>query len=229
MNPSGSLSIWTLIITAGPVVKLVLLLLLCASIWSWTVIFQRISVLKKAMSAMKAFQKTFWSGVEMANLYKELGHSEEGTLGAGHIFCAGFKDFLRMQQHAPGAVMDAVQRAMRVAMTRETDRLENGLPLLATIGSVSPYVGLFGTVWGIMQSFTSLAGVEQATLSMVAPGISEALIATAMGLFVAIPAVIAYNRFSAHTDKLLNEYDNFQEEFAGILHRQLHRREGAHA
>ena len=231
MNPSSSLSIWTLIITAGPVVKLVLLLLLCASIWSWTVIFQRISVLKKAMLAMKEFQKTFWSGVEMANLYKELGHNEQGVWGMGHIFCAGFKDFLRMQQHgavAAGAVMDGVQRAMRVALTRETDRLENGLPLLATIGSVSPYVGLFGTVWGIMQSFTSLSGVEQATLSMVAPGISEALIATAMGLFVAIPAVIAYNRFSAHTDKLLNEYENFQEEFAGILHRQLHRREGAH-
>lgn len=229
MNPTASLSLWALIATAGPVVKLVLFLLLCASVWSWTVIFQRIAVLKKALAAMKQFQKEFWSGVEMAALYKELSHSPQGGLGAGHIFCAGFKDFLRIQQHgsvSAGTVMDAVQRAMRVALARETDRLENGLSILATIGSVSPYVGLFGTVWGIMQSFTSLSGVEQATLSMVAPGISEALIATAMGLFVAIPAVIAYNRFSAHTEKLLNEYENFQEEFAGILHRELHRRQG---
>ncbi len=232
MTPTASLSIWHLIITAGPVVKLVLFLLLCASVWSWTVIFQRIVVLKNAMKAMHDFQKTFWSGVEMAKLYKDFSQTEQCNMGVGHVFCAGFKDFLRIQQNATvaaDAVMDATQRAMRVAMTRETDRLENGLPILATIGSVSPYVGLFGTVWGIMQSFTALAGVEQATLSMVAPGISEALIATAMGLFVAIPAVIAYNRFNAHTEKLLNEYDSFQEEFAGILHRQLYRREGASA
>ncbi len=231
MNPTASLSIWHLIASAGPVVKLVLFLLLCASVWSWTVIFQRIMALKQANKALHDFQKTFWSGVEMAKLYKEMAITEQCNLGIGHIFCAGFKDFLRIQQSTSigvDAVMDATQRAMRVAMARETDRIENGLPILATIGSVSPYVGLFGTVWGIMQSFTALAGVEQATLSMVAPGISEALIATAMGLFVAIPAVIAYNRFNAHTEKLLNEYDNFQEEFAGILHRQLYRREGAH-
>jgi biopolymer transport protein TolQ len=146
-------------------------------------------------------------------------------MGAGQIFRAGFKDFLRMQQKqgvSPDSVLNAVQRAMRVALMRESDRLEYGLPLLATIGSVSPYVGLFGTVWGIMGSFHALAGVEQATLSMVAPGISEALIATAMGLFVAIPAVVAYNRFSARAERLLNEYENFQDEFTGILHRELY-------
>ena len=229
MNPNTQLSIWHLVADAGPVVKIVLLLLLCASIWSWTVIIQRIMVLKQSIKAMQGFQKTFWSGVEMAKLYKDLSQQESANWGLGHIFCAGFKDLLRIQQNTSvpaDVVMEATQRAMRVAMTRETDRLESGLPILATIGSVSPYVGLFGTVWGIMQSFTALSGVEQATLSMVAPGISEALIATAMGLFVAIPAVIAYNRFNAHTEKLLNEYDSFQEEFAGILHRQLHRREG---
>jgi len=221
----GDLSIWHLIANADPIVKIVLCILLAASIGSWTVIVQRYICFRRVRAAMHSFEEKFWSGADLSRLHKALDNTEEGDMGAGQIFKLGFRDFMRMQQKAgatPDAVMDAVQRAMRVAFMRETDRLEYGLSLLATIGSVSPYVGLFGTVWGIMGSFRSLAGVEQATLSMVAPGISEALVATAMGLFVAIPAVVGYNRFSARTERLLNEYENFQDEFAGILHRELY-------
>lgn len=221
----NSISIWQLILNADPIVKGVMLILLAASIGSWTVIVQRVLCFINVNKALREFEEKFWSGADLSKLYRSIEKEAEGNLGSGQIFKAGFKDFLRMQQKAgmtPDATMDAVQRAMRVAFMRETDRLEHGLSLLATIGSVSPYVGLFGTVWGIMHSFQSLSGVEQATLSMVAPGISEALVATAMGLFVAIPAVVAYNRFSARTERFLNEYENFQDEFAGILHRELY-------
>ncbi len=221
----SELSIWHLIGNASVIVKFVMLVLLTASIWSWTLIFQRIACIKKSRHAMRQFERDFWSGTDLADFYRKLSRHTNGSLAAGHIFCAGFKDFLRMQKSGhptTEAIIEAVQRAMRVAFMRESDRLDNGLPWLATIGSVSPYVGLFGTVWGIMTSFQALAGVQQATLAMVAPGISEALIATALGLLVAIPAVVAYNRFNAHVERLLNDYENFQDEFAGILHRQLH-------
>lgn len=223
----GGLSIWHLIASADLIVKGVLLILLAASIASWTVIIQRFICMRQVAKAMRAFEDKFWSGADLSKLYQALERTEEGSMGTGQLFRAGFKDFVRMQQKtgvAPGTILDAVQRAMRVAYMRETDRLEYGLSLIATIGSVSPYVGLFGTVWGIMNSFRALGSVEQASLSMVAPGISEALVATAMGLFVAIPAVIGYNRFSARSERLLNEYENFQDEFAGILHRELYGR-----
>ena len=219
-----NLSVWHLIITADPVVKCIMFILLLASIWSWTVIFQRISLLKNASKRLKIFREAFWSGIEMQRLHQKLHQSKQAQFGAAKVFQVGFAAFVKAKEchMEPAKVIESVERAGRVAMMKETDRLENGLPLLATIGAVSPYVGLFGTVWGIMGSFKALGGVEQATLSMVAPGISEALIATAMGLFVAIPAVVAYNRFSASVDTILNEGDQFQDELVAIFQRQLY-------
>jgi biopolymer transport protein TolQ len=192
-----------------------------ASILSWNIIFKRISLIKRNRQELNDFEKQFWAGGDISKLYK----ADKKQQGVQGIFQAGYKAYSRLREvhKMPAAsIVEEVQRALRVALARETDRLEEGLSILATIGSVSPYVGLFGTVWGIMHSFIALGSVEQATLSQVAPGISEALVATAMGLFVAIPAVIAYNRFVANSEKLLNEYDNFAEEFVGILARQMH-------
>jgi biopolymer transport protein TolQ len=217
---ANELSIWGLIINASWIVKVVMLLLLIASIWSWTMVFQKTKLLKITQLSSDKFHKTFWSGPDMNALFRSLKGEH---LGLSAIFHAGFQTFLKWQDTKASAtqVIENVERAMRVAFMRESDRLETQLPFLATIGSVSPYVGLFGTVWGIMSAFVALGGVEQATLSMVAPGIAEALIATAMGLFVAIPAVIFYNRFLANIEPLLNEYENFQDEFVNILERQL--------
>lgn len=216
----SELSIWGLIINSSWIVKIVLLLLLFASIWSWTVIFQKTKLIKTTQLASHKFHKAFWSGTDLNSLFRSL---KGEVTGMGSIFQAGFQTFLKWQdtKAAPTQIIENVERAMRVAFMRESDRLETQLPFMATIGSTSPYVGLFGTVWGIMSAFVALGGVEQATLSMVAPGIAEALIATAMGLFVAIPAVIAYNRFLASIEPLLNEYENFQDEFVNILERQL--------
>lgn len=216
----SELSIWGLIIHASWVVKLVMLLLLATSVWSWTMVFQKIKLLKSTREQSEKFHNTFWSGPNL----KDLFHNIKGEpVGLSAIFQAGFKNFLKWQDTKASApqIIENVERAMRVAFMRESDRLEMQLPFLATIGSVSPYVGLFGTVWGIMSAFVALGGVEQATLSMVAPGIAEALVATAMGLFVAIPAVIFYNRFVANIEPMLNEYENFQDEFVNILERQL--------
>lgn len=210
---------------ASLVVQGVMLLLLAASIVSWTFIFERVKVLRRARQALFDFEQRFWSGGDLSKLYAEISEDENAE-GMQGIFHAGFKEFarLRKQNHtlAPNISLEGAQRAMRIALARETDQLEKHLALLATIGSTSPYVGLFGTVWGIMISFHALGNATQATIAMVAPGISEALIATAMGLFAAIPAVVAYNRFTNDVERLLNGYDTFKEEFANILHRQAH-------
>ncbi len=223
---SGDQSLWVYFADAGIVVKSVMLLLLAASIASWTVIFQRGFFLKHAQLAITKFEDMFWSGAEMSKMYSDSNARRKEPEGLEHIFIAGFKEFTRLRKQ-PGvqadSVMDAVQRAMRIAYFREVERLERHLSFLATVGSISPYVGLFGTVWGIMTSFHALSqGTQQATIAMVAPGISEALVATAMGLFAAIPAVIAYNHYANRVEGLLNHYTTFQEELSSILYRQAH-------
>ncbi len=225
------LSVWHLIANAGILVQLVMLLLMLASVVSWALIFQRLQVFRKARQAQLGFEDRFWSGMDLGQLYKEVSAEPTPFSGRESVFRAGFKEFSRLRQQSrdADAVMEGTQRAMRVAFSREQERLETHLPFLATVGSTSPYVGLFGTVWGIMNSFRGLAQVQQATLATVAPGISEALIATAMGLFAAIPAVIAYNRFSAMSDALLKNYETFAEEFSSILHRRVHNSDQAAA
>ena len=216
-------SLWSFVANAGPIVKFVMLLLLAASVWSWTIIFQRFFFLRDAQFSVKKFEKQFWSGTDLNKFYLSLNSRQDDLHGLEHIFYAGFSEYSRLKQQAtakPDAIIEAAQRAMRIALAREIALLEQHLSFLATVGSTSPYVGLFGTVWGIMTSFRALSAVQQATMAMVAPGISEALIATAMGLFAAIPAVIAYNRYASEVEKLSNLYDTFREEFSSILHRQ---------
>lgn len=220
-----SLSLWSLIANADWIVKLVMLLLLAASVWSWTIIIRRIRQYRQTKQQLQQFERQFWSGKNLSTLYHDLRNNKENQVGISRIFVSGFRAFMRLRQKSnvtPATVLDDVQRTLKVAHMREADRLEEGLSVLATVGSVSPYVGLFGTVWGIMRAFIALGGVQQATLSMVAPGIAEALIATAIGLFAAIPAVIAYNRLTAASEKYLNDYENFQDELVSILHRELH-------
>lgn len=209
---------------AGIVVKTVMLMLLAASVLSWTFIFQRAAILKQAKTAINDFESLFWSGIDLSKLYTDVSHQQH-PVGQAAIFIAGFKEFLRLNKQtniSPAAILEGVQRAMRIVRSREMEKLEQQLSFLATVGSTSPYVGLFGTVWGIMTSFHALGNVQQATIAMVAPGISEALVATAMGLFAAIPAVIAYNRFANDVERLLQHYETFAEEFANILYRQAH-------
>lgn len=220
------LSIWSLVLNASLVVQLVMLSLLLASFLSWVMIFQRAQVMRRARRALRQFEDRFWSGVDLGQLFREVSQHPDAASGAENIFRAGLQEYTRLTQKTgsdPEVVMNGVQRAMRVAMAREEERLERHLPFLATVGSTSPYVGLFGTVWGIMNAFRGLANVHQATLASVAPGISEALVATAIGLFAAIPAVVAYNRFSAQAESLLSAYDTFADEFSSILYRRIHR------
>ncbi|MEO9945115.1 MAG: protein TolQ [Paraglaciecola sp.] len=219
---SSELSFIDLILEASLLVQLVMLLLITASIASWAFIIERSRALNAARSEMKKFEDKFWSGVDLNKFYQELA-ARESLGGMASMFCSGFKEFVKLRKSSStpaDAIMEGTSRAMRVSLSREIDSLESRLPFLATTGSISPYIGLFGTVWGIMNSFIALGGQQQATLAMVAPGIAEALIATAMGLFAAIPAVIAYNRFSHQVEKLENSYGNFMEEFSSILHRQ---------
>ena len=221
MTPSESLSIFDLVADAGPVVMLVMFVLFAASVVSWVMIVQRFVYHSRASASFSRFEKSFWSGGDLAQLYRQ-GNSQNAQ-GIEAIFRAGFKEFSRLsQQKNTAAVMEGTQRAMRVALMREQEKLELHLPFLASVASVSPYVGLFGTVWGILNSFRGLANQHQATLATVAPGISEALVATAMGLFAAIPAVLAYNRFVARAESLGANYHTFTEEFSSILHRQVH-------
>ena len=222
-----TLSIWTLVTEAGLVVQLVMLSLLLASVISWVMIIQRAAYQRRAKALFNKFEKVFWSGVDLTQLYRQ-GNTQANSgkiSGIENVFRAGFKEFSRLRQQESidaDTVMVGTQRAMRVALAREEEKLEANLPFLASVASVSPYIGLFGTVWGIMNSFRGLANAGQASLATVAPGISEALIATAMGLFAAIPAVLAYNRFSARADALNGSYETFAEELTAILHRQLH-------
>jgi biopolymer transport protein TolQ len=220
---STDLSITHLILNASPVVQFVIALLVFASLSSWSMIFDRMRVLKRAGKDADEFEGRFWSGGDLAELYRQIERETDDESGMAAIFRAGFREFARLRSKGhkdPMAMVQGAQRSMRVSLNREVDRLESHLSTLATIGSTSPYVGLFGTVWGIMNSFTALGNVKQATLALVAPGIAEALIATAIGLFAAIPAVVAYNRYSNDVERLNNRYDDFVEEFATILQRQ---------
>jgi biopolymer transport protein TolQ len=219
---SAEFSIFELVLQASLLVKFVMLVLLGFSVACWAMIFQRRHALNLAKKQLKTFEDKFWSGADLSKLYNEISAKSQ-IQGIESLFIAGFKEFARLRKSHidnPTLIVDGTHRAMRVALSREVDNLETHLPFMATVGSISPYIGLFGTVWGIMNSFIGLGSVQQATLSMVAPGIAEALIATAMGLFAAIPAVMAFNRFSHKVEKLENSYGNFMEEFASILQRQ---------
>lgn len=221
----NDLSFIHLVLNASPLVQLVMAALLLASVISWTMIFDRARVLKKARKAADAFEQRFWSGGDLGELYHAVERESEDKSGMASIFHAGFREFARLKKNSdiePMAVVEGARRSMYVALSREMDGLETNLSFLATVGSTSPYVGLFGTVWGIMNSFRALGNVKQATLSLVAPGIAEALIATAMGLFAAIPAVVAYNRYSNDVERLNSRYEDFLDEFTSILQRQAH-------
>ncbi len=223
------MSIVRLVLDASLLVQLVMLLLLVASVASWAVILQKRRVLNQTTAATEAFEKRFWSGAELSALYKEIAALDESArVGVERMFEAGFREFARLRKQAdtnPADIVEGAERAMRICQVREIDRLEEHLPMLATVGSTSPYVGLFGTVWGIMNSFRALGNVQHATLAMVAPGIAEALIATAMGLFAAIPAVIAYNRYASQVERLETRWDTFAEEFTSILQRHARPRQ----
>ena len=218
------LSIIELFLNASLVVKSVIIILIAASIFSWMLIFERWVYLNKSKDEILIFEENFWSDVGLETLLEKSQQEGHEAIGAECIFQAGYLDFKRLtsQNLEAEIVMESVQRNMRVALSREQVLLEKNLPYLATIASVSPYVGLFGTVWGIMNSFRGLAGASQATLSAVAPGISEALVATAIGLFAAIPALVAYNKFISESDTLLSNFEGFMEEFSAVLHREVH-------
>lgn len=221
----NEMSFLHLVLGASPVVQLVMLALLSSSLASWTMIFDRFKTLKRARLEADHFEDRFWSGRELSELYREVSRDESNARGMASIFREGFREFAKQKEHkgiAPMAVVEGSHRVMQVTMNREVERLETYLPFLATVGSISPYVGLFGTVWGIMNAFIALGNVKQATLSMVAPGIAEALIATAIGLFAAIPAVVAYNRFSNEVERLEVRFEGFLDEFTTILQRQAH-------
>lgn len=223
IEATPDLSFVTLIGNASVIVQLVLLLLLTASFMSWLFIFQKLFSLRLAARQADEFEKEFWSGVDLNQLFQSLTSGHVVPRGMEKIFEAGFREFTKLKRQTGmdiSALMDGSRRAMRAAYQREMDQLERKLSFLATVGSVSPYVGLFGTVWGIMNSFRGLANVGQATLAHVAPGIAEALVATAMGLFAAIPAVIAYNRYTHDIDRLATRYESFMEELSNILQRQ---------
>jgi biopolymer transport protein TolQ len=218
---NDSHSILQLILNAGPVVKVVIAMLLLASLASWSIIFRKKRLVSLAESEANRFESAFWSGGDLGQLYRAIGKRNKTVVGMESIFEAGFGEFTRLRgQSVPaGELLEGVRRAMRVAQLREIDRLEASLATLATVGSTSPYVGLFGTVWGIMGAFQGLGNAQQATLAMVAPGIAEALIATAAGLFAAIPAVIAYNRYADKMGRLELRYDAFMDEFSTLLQR----------
>ena len=222
---STDLNVLALVLNASWPVKCVLAILIGFSIASWFIIFRKKALIDRANASADEFEERFWSGADLAGLFKEITSGGDRVTGSAAIFEAGFREFARLRQRRgvdSRALLEGAQRAMRVSSTREIDRLEQSLEFLANVGSISPYVGLFGTVWGIMIAFQGLANVKEATIAMVAPGISEALIATAMGLFAAIPAVWAYNRYSTKLERVNLRYDTFVEEFSSILARQTH-------
>ncbi|HUW51029.1 MAG TPA: protein TolQ [Sulfuricella sp.] len=223
MNVTQDLSFLSLITHASVLVQLVLLILLMASGLSWYFIFGKMFSIRAAVREADRFEDEFWSGADLSNLYQRVSSGRTQAVGMEKIFEAGFREFLKLKRQGRmdvAVIMEGTRRAMRAACQRELDALEQHLAFLASVGSVSPYIGLFGTVWGIMNAFRSLSNVVQATLAHVAPGIAEALIATAMGLFAAIPAVLAYNHFSHDVDRLATRFDSFMEEFSNILQRQ---------
>ena len=225
-NSQGAeLSFTHLVSNASLLVQIVMLILLLASVLSWSIIFLKHRNLKFAKGISESFEDQFWnSGKDLTHIFRELESRKDEIVGLEVIFLSGFREFIRLHGTASKSkemVMDGTYRSMKVSLSREVEELENNLPTLATIGSVSPYIGLFGTVWGIMHAFVALSAVKNATLAMVAPPIAEALIATAMGLFAAIPAVIAYNRYSSTVEKIENDYINFMDEFSTILNRRV--------
>lgn len=212
------------VLEASIVVKIVMALLLLFSIYSWGLILSKLFILSRARAAVRRFERNFWKNKDLTGLYNRISGYRREPRGLEHVFFSGYVEFAKLRRQTIEAelIMHSMQQAMRVAISRELASLERSLSNLATIGSVSPYVGLFGTVWGIMHSFHALRGVQHATLAMVAPGISEALIVTAFGLFVAIPAVIAYNNYLVEIENLADQYDNFAAELAQLLQRQLY-------
>ncbi len=223
MSVANDMSLFSLIAGASLPVQLVMVILLITSLFSWWYIFIKVATIKRAETESEEFENKFWSGGDLSKLYESVTAGRRKPQGMASIFEAGFKEFIRHKQQGKMEVSDVMEgsrRAMRAAYNRELDDLDAHLPFLASVGSVSPYIGLFGTVWGIMNSFRGLSSVAQATLSQVAPGIAEALIATAIGLFAAIPAVIAYNRFASSVDRLSVRYESFMEEFTNILQRK---------
>jgi biopolymer transport protein TolQ len=223
MNASQDLSLLSLITNASVLVQLVMALLLLVSLISWWFIFRKMFVIRDANRRTNQFERSFWSGADLGTLYQAAASSRHHAGSMERIFESGFREFVKLRKQTGtnlAVLMDGTRRAMRATYQRELDHLEAHLSFLATVGSVSPYVGLFGTVWGIMNAFRGLANVGQATLAHVAPGIAEALVATAMGLFAAIPAVIAFNHFVRHIERLSTRFDSFMEEFSNILQRQ---------
>jgi biopolymer transport protein TolQ len=217
----NDLSVWTLVLDASPIVQAVVALLMAASVASWAVIFRKSQVIGRSRRQADTFETAFWSGGDLTALYRSIETKGRAGTGLQSIFESGFGEFSRLRQLGTPIeqLLSGARRAMRVAHLRELDRLEQNLAFLATVGSTSPYVGLFGTVWGIMTAFHNLGNVQQATLAAVAPGIAEALITTAVGLFAAIPAVIAYNRLAEQVSRLELRFDTFVEEFSTILQR----------
>jgi biopolymer transport protein TolQ len=217
----NDVSVWNMALDASPVVQAVLVLLMIASVASWTVIFGKSRVISQSRRQADQFETAFWSGGDLASLYRSIETKGRAGTGMQSIFESGFGEFSRLRQQGTPTdqLLEGARRAMRGSQMRELDRLERNLAMLATVGSTSPYVGLFGTVWGIMSAFHNLGNVQQATLAAVAPGIAEALIATAIGLFAAIPAVVAYNRFADQVSRLEMRFDTFVEEFSTILQR----------
>jgi biopolymer transport protein TolQ len=219
---TGDLSPLELVLNASLIVQIVMGLLLLASLVSWSIMLRKRSELRRARADADRFEEVFWSGGDLSAMFKAIDQSRRVTRGMESIFESGFREFSRLRQqggNAAAVLIEGARRGMKVALLKESDRLEHSLSMLATIGSTSPYVGLFGTVWGIMSAFHGLGNVQQATLAMVAPGIAEALIATAMGLFAAIPAVVAYNRYADQVTRIETRYDTFVEELSSILQR----------
>ena len=225
---NANLSILHLVLNASFVVQLVMLLLVAVSVASWAAIFRKLFALKRVKTLNEAFERDFWSGTSLNDLYAAAAQNAKSAGPMERIFASGMREYQKLRErqiHDAGTLLDGARRAMRASYQRELDAVESNLSFLASVGSVSPYVGLFGTVWGIMHAFTGLASLQQVTLATVAPGIAEALVATAIGLFAAIPAVVAYNRFAHDIDRVANKLETFIEEFSNILQRNL----GAHS
>jgi len=221
---NSGLNVFTLIADSSWPVKMVLLILLVFSFLSWVIIIRKYSQTKAALEDAEAFEERFWSGGDLAQLFRDISHQGGESEGIEHVFESGFREFARQRQrrgHAGSRVVEGAERAMQVAATREVGKLERNLEFLANVGSISPYIGLFGTVWGIMGAFQGLGDMKDVTIAVVAPHISEALIATAMGLFAAIPAQWAYNRYATKVERIASHYDVFQDEFSSVLQRQV--------